>query len=403
MKQTSSGRVTFIFITILLDALGIGLLIPVLPEVIRRFGADETFVNHWFGYFISVYALMQFLASPVLGSLSDRFGRRPILLASLLGAGLDYILMAFAPTLWILFVGRVISGLTGASMTVASSYMADISNDSNRSANFGMIGAAWGVGFILGPMLGGAIGALGPTAPFLAAAALNLLNFAWGLFVLPESLPREQRRRIDLRRLNPIASLHKILRPSPISLLVWTYFLLFLGGQAHPAIWTLYTQHKFQWTSFDVGLSLSFVGASIAVVQGGLTRILIPKLGEWRALYFGLAFYILGFALFALATQGWMMYAIMAISCLSGVAPPALQSLISQRVPANEQGELQGSLMSMGSVTAILGPLLYTSLFAEFTKPNNPQFPGAPYAAAAFICLLSLTLILSRSKHRQTP
>jgi DHA1 family tetracycline resistance protein-like MFS transporter len=389
-----NAHVKFIFSTILLDALGIGLLIPVFPDVIRRFGTDSAFVNQYFGYFISVYALMQFLASPILGSLSDRYGRRPILLVSLLGAGLDYILMAMAPNMAILFIGRVISGLTGASMTVASSYMADISDDSNRSSNFGMIGAAFGLGFILGPMLGGMLGNYGQQAPFLMAAFLNLLNFTFGFFILPESLPANLRRKIEVRRLNPFSSILKLLKPSEYGFLIWIYFFIHLAGQSHPSIWTLYTQFKFGWTSFEVGLSLSFVGFSIALAQGFLPRVLIPRWGEAKSLQVGVWFYIVGFGLFAYAPQSWMMYAIMAVFSLSGIAMPSLQSMISKSVPPQEQGELQGSLISIASVTAILGPLLYTGLFSYFTKSDRSiVFPGSAYLAASFICMFSFFLL----------
>lgn len=398
MKK-SKARVQFVFATIFLDALGIGLIIPILPDLIRRFYSDPSQVSEYFGYFISTYALMQFIASPILGSLSDRFGRRPVLLVSLLGAGLDYLVMAFSPTLWLLFLGRVISGLTGASMTVATAYIADISDDKNRSANFGMIGAGFGLGFVVGPALGGLIGVYGPQYPFLAAAVLNLLNFAFGLFVLPESLPKESRRQVHLRRLNPLKSLSKILRPSPILILIWAYLLLFLAGQVHPSVWTLYTQFKFHWTAKDVGLSLSVVGISIAIVQGGLTRVLIPRLGEWGALFVGVCISLVGYAAFAFATDGWMMYAILVPSALGGIAGPALQSLISGRVPSQEQGELQGSLVGLSSLTSILGPLFFTGLFAHYAGSSGSFFPGAPYCGASVICLIcGLLLWRSRSQ-----
>ena len=392
--KSRSASVRFIFATIFLDALGIGLLVPVFPEVIRRFGSDPQFVNHYFGYFISVYALMQFLASPVLGSISDRYGRRPVLLVSLLGAGLDYLLMAFAPTLGILFAGRVVSGLTGASMTVASSYMADISDDSNRSANFGMIGAAFGLGFIIGPGIGGLLGHYGAQAPFIGAAVMNILNFIFGYFILPESLSEDHRRHILLSNLNPFRSLLKVFKPSAVgATLVWIYLLIYLAGQSHPSIWTLYTQYKFNWTSFEVGLSLSAVGVMVAIGQGYLTRIIIPKLGERKSLIMGLWVYVISFAAYALATKSWMMYAILPSIALSSIAGPALQSLISKNTPPKEQGELQGSLISIASLTAIAGPLLYTGLFASFTTSEAKwYFPGMPYLVASLICLICLLL-----------
>lgn len=388
------ASVQFIFATIFLDALGIGILIPVMLDLIRRFSDDPTFVSHYFGYFISVYALMQFMASPILGALSDRFGRRPVLLVSLMGAVLDYILMAFAPNLTILFIGRVIAGLTGASMTVATAYMADISDDNNRSANFGLIGAAFGLGFIIGPALGGFAGSLGHEYPFLTAAGLNFLNFIFGVFILPESLPAEMRRKIQLKNLNPLKSLAKIFRPSPTLILIWVYVLMYLAGQVHPASWALLTEYKFKWTPADIGISLSIVGISTAIVQGGLTRILIPKLGEWKSVFIAIVISVIAYAGYAYASSSWMMYAILIPASITGIAGPALQSLVSRETPPQEQGELQGSLVGLASLTAIIGPLIYTELFARMTAPSLSQpFPGAPYIAAAVISLLSGVLI----------
>lgn len=397
------ASVTFIFATILLDALGIGPIVPILPDLIRHFSVDPAFVSQYFGYFISVYALMQFVASPVLGSLADRFGRRPILLISLLGAAIDYLIMAFSPTLVILFVGRIISGLTGASITVATAYMADISDDKNRSANFGMIGAAFGIGFVIGPTLGSLLGSQDWRIPFIAASALNLLNFVFGYFILPESLPPSLRRKIELKRLNPFSSLLKVLKPSPIFTLIIVYFLIVLAGQAHASIWTLFTQFKFQWTTLQVGVSLSIVGISIAIVQGGLTRILIPKIGEWNAVLVGVFLSALSYLGFALANEGWMMYAFLAPSALAGIGGPALQSLISADVSTSEQGELQGSLVSLSSLAAIIGPLLFTGLFAEFTKPDaSVLFPGAAYLCAAVICMTAGLVLIPKLRSRQT-
>ncbi len=282
--MTSKASVRFIFLTILIDMIGLGLVIPILPDIVRRFSDDPAFISRYYGYFMSVYALMQFFASPILGTLSDRFGRRPILLVSLLGAGLDYILMACSPNLWILFIGRIISGLTGASMTVASSYIADVSDDSSRSANFGMIGAAFGIGFIIGPVLGGVLGSIGPAIPFFAAAFLNLVNFAFGYFVLPESLPVSARRNVMLAKLNPFGSIWQVLKPSPVSAFIWMYIMLYLAGQVHPSNWTIYTETKFGWTSFHVGLSLMVVGITIAFSQGFMTEIVIRRWGEIQAL-----------------------------------------------------------------------------------------------------------------------
>jgi MFS transporter, DHA1 family, tetracycline resistance protein len=392
MKATDrKAAVRFIVITILLDVIGLGLMIPVLPDVLRRFSSDPAVVSELFGLFIGAYSLMQFLAAPVLGALSDHYGRRSILLVSLLGAALDYLFMAFAPSLPLLFVGRVISGLTGASMTVANSYMADISDAQSRPANFGMIGAAWGIGFIIGPVLGGLLGTLSPKAPFLGAALLNGLNFLYGVFLLPESLPPDKRRHVELKGLNPLRSVIRILKPSGFVSLIWIYFLTFLAGQIHPVNWTLYTQTKFHWTPWEVGLSLSFVGIMIAIAQGGLTRVIIPKLGEERSLTFGLTVYAVSFALFGLATKSWMMYAIVVLFSFAGVTMPALQSILGHHVPPERQGELQGSLVSLGSLASILAPLIFTKLFVHFTAPGAPvYFPGAAYLGASAICVGNL-------------
>lgn len=395
-KDSKASRL-FIFITIALDAVGIGIVIPILPEVIKRFGGDPGFVSSYFGYFISVYALMQFVASPLLGSLSDKFGRRPVLLVSLLGSGLDYLLMAFAPNLFILFLGRILSGLTGANQTVASSYIADISTNENRAANFGMIGAAFGIGFVLGPVLGGVVGSYGHQWPFILAAILTIINFVFGLFILPESLPKNKRRDLEVARLNPIKSLLKVfLRPN-LGLFILIYFLSNLAGQVHPSIWTLYTSYKFHWDSLQVGLSLGAVGIAFGLGQGIATRLLVPKIGEVRSVKYGTFFVTISYLFYALATQGWMLYATISLIIVGSIALPSLQSLMSKDIPQEEQGELQGSLISVMSLTSILGPLLYTKLFSHFTQIDDFILPGAPYFAAAFISLICLLLIFYKT------
>jgi DHA1 family tetracycline resistance protein-like MFS transporter len=397
MKNQKASKL-FIFITILLDAIGIGIVIPIMPEVIKRFGTDPGFVSSYFGYFISVYALMQFVASPFLGSLSDKFGRRPVLLVSLLGSGLDYLLMAFAPNMLILFLGRIMSGLTGANQTVASSYIADISTNENRAANFGMIGAAFGIGFVAGPAIGGFVGSFGHHWPFIIAAILTIANFLFGLFILPESLPVEKRRDLDIARLNPIRSLTSIiLRPS-LSVFVIIYFLTNLAGQVHPSIWTLYTTYKFQWTSLQVGMSLAMVGIAFGLGQGVATQIITPRIGEENSVKYGTLLLSISYLLYALATKGWMIYPIISLMVVCGVTMPSLQSLMTKGIPSEEQGELQGSLVSIMSLTSIIGPLLYTHLFSAYTKIDEPSYPGAPYVAASVVSLICLALIFSNSK-----
>ena len=397
--KNSHARMTFIFVTILLDAIGIGIVVPVLPEVIRRFGTDEAFVSTFYGYFISLYSLMLFIASPLLGSLSDRFGRRPVLLIALCGAGLDYLLMAFAPNLIILFLGRVISGLTGASMTVASSYIADVSNDSNRTQNFGMIGAAFGIGFVLGPALGGLVGSYGHQWPFIIAATLSLGNFIFGLFVLPESLPESKRKKhLDFAQLNPIKSVYKALVHSPTVVLVWAFFLVNLAGQSHPSIWALYTHYKFNWSPLEIGLSLTFVGIAFGLGQGLTTRIVTPRIGELKSILYGSIVSVINFLLYALVTKSWMVYAATSLLILTNIVMPSLQSLISKGTPPEDQGELQGTLVSITSLTSIIGPLLYTGLFSEFTKPGNFHIPGMPYIAAALISFLCFLLVYTKNQ-----
>jgi len=396
-KQSQKKSIYFIFTTIVLDMLGIGLIIPVLPDVIRRFSTDPHVVTQMFGYFVAVYAFIQFLASPILGSLSDRFGRRPILLSSLLGASIDYVFMALAPTLPLLFVGRVVSGLTGASMTVANSYIADISDDSNRSANFGMIGAAFGIGFIGGPLIGGALSHWGASAPFLAAATLNFLNFIFGIFILPESLAPEHRRKIEVRKLNPFASVKKLFTNKAIISFVIGYALLILAGSVHPSIWTLYTEKKFAWTSWQVGLSLSFVGLVFGASQGLFTKKLVPKWGEVNSLKIGMVFYFVGYVFYGLVPEGWMIYGVILFSSLSGLAMPCLQSLLTKQIPANQQGELQGGLVSISSIASVCAPLLYASSFNwAISKSAAGIVLGLPYYIAAMIVLLCWILVAKK-------
>jgi len=396
--KSNQARLIFLFITATLDMIGVGLIIPSLPDVVRRFVVDEHLVSEYFGYFISAYAFMQFLASPLLGALSDLYGRRPVLLTSLFMAGIDYLFMAFAPTLPLLFIGRMISGLTGASITVCMAYIADISTDENRSTNYGLIGAAFGLGFIIGPALGGFLGTYGPEAPFLAAATLNLLNFLFGIFVLPESFAKENRRALQLKKLNPLLTLNKIFKSPLILSFALAHFLIQLAGLTHPSIWTLYTNHRFNWNTTQVGLSLTLVGILIAISQGWFTRIVIPWLGEHKTVMYCALGNIIAFSLYACAYQGWMIYPVIIFSALFFVGQPALQSLATRLVPANEQGEFQGSLVALTSLASIINPLIVTQLFAHFTDQDGLYLPGAPYFFAAFISFVAWIVLLKRTK-----
>jgi DHA1 family tetracycline resistance protein-like MFS transporter len=391
----------FIFITAAIDMIGIGIVIPSMPHIMQRFYSDPGEISRTYGYFISTFSLMQFLASPLLGALSDRFGRRPILLNSLFISGFDYLLMAFAPNMAILFVGRVLSGLTSASFTVAMAYIADVSTDENRAKNFGMIGAAFGLGFIIGPALGGLLGHYDSTYPFLFAAGLNVLNFFFGLFVLPESWPKEKRRRVDPRNLNPVRSLGRIFRLPGVLALAGAHFLFQLAGATHPSVWILYTERRFAWTSTEVGFSLALVGVLAALAQGWLTGVIVPKIGEYRAVLLGTVGYTVTFTLFGLATRGWMLYAILVGSAIFWISNPALQSLLTKKVPPEEQGELQGSLTSLASLAQIINPLVTTALFAHFAARSVGQdswLLGAPYFFAGAVCLFSFPLVLGKSR-----
>jgi DHA1 family tetracycline resistance protein-like MFS transporter len=387
----------FIFVTLLLDVIGFGLIIPVMPSLLEEMtGGDISTAARWGGVLMFTYAAMQFIFSPIVGGLSDRFGRRPVILASLFAFGIDFIITGFAPNIWWFFVGRVLAGITGASFTSCSAYIADVSPPEKRAQNFGLIGAAFGVGFIFGPLIGGWVSAyFGLRAPFFVAAGMALLNWLYGYFVLPESLNPENRRPFNWRRANPLGSLLNLRRYPVVLSLAGALMAIYIAGHANQSTWTYITIEKFGWDTKMVGYSLAFVGLMTGIVQGGLTRVVLPRFGSKPSLYFGLAVYSITFVLYAFATKGWMMFAIMVPFSLGGFAGPALQGIISNQVPANEQGELQGSLTSLMSITSIIGPLLMTGLFAYFTRATAPvQFPGAPFLMGAFLCLVSLLLAL---------
>jgi DHA1 family tetracycline resistance protein-like MFS transporter len=390
-KQAALG---FIFVTVLIDFIGFGIILPVLPKLISQMiHGDLSTAARYGGWLLFAFSSMQFLFAPVMGGLSDRYGRRPVLLFSLFGFGIDYLFLAFAPTIAWLFVGRVIAGITGASFTTASAYIADISTPEKRAQNFGMLGAAFGLGFIIGPALGGQLGVYGPRVPFIAAAGLTLLNWVYGYFVLPESLPAALRRKYEWKRANPVGSLIHLRKYPAVAGLIFSLVLIYIAVHAVQSTWTYYNMEKFHWNEKWVGYSLGFVGLMITIVQAGLIRVIIPKLGPSKSLYTGLFLYSIGMLLFGLATQGWMMFAFTVVYCLGGIAGPALQGIISSHVPANEQGELQGALTSLMSVTSIVGPPLMTNLFAYFTQSKAPIFlPGAPFLAGSLLIMISAVL-----------
>lgn len=393
MASNKKAAVGFIFITILIDVIGIGLIIPVVPKLIEELvhSSSASIASQYGGWLTFSYAFMQFLVSPILGNLSDQYGRRPILLFSLFGFGIDYLFVAFAPTITWLFVGRIVAGITGASITTASAYMADISTPENRAQNFGMIGAAFGLGFIIGPMLGGLLGEYGSRVPFFVAAGLALANWLYGYFVLPESLDKNLRRPFEWKRANPLGSLMQLKKYPAVTGLIGSLVLIYLAAHSVQSNWSFVNIEKFKWTPKMIGISLGVVGILVTVVQGGLVRVINPKIGNEKSVYLGLTLYTMGLLLFTFATQSWMMFVFLIPYCLGGIAGPALQSIISGNVPSNEQGELQGALTSLISATSIIGPLLMTGSFAYFTGSSAPfYFPGASFLLGALFMLCSL-------------
>ena len=396
MPRSRNASVTFILFTLLLDMLGIGLIMPVLPRLVTSFvGGDLSAGSRYYGACAAVYAAMQFIFAPIIGGLSDRFGRRAVILSSLLGAGLDYVLLTFAPSLVWLFVGRAIAGITGANFSAATAYIADVTPPERRAQGFGLVGAAIGLGFIVGPALGGLLGSVNLRLPFMVAAVLNLLNFLYGLLVLPESLAPEHRRAFSLRRANSFSSLANLRRYPLVLGLAGMLVCTALAQHMFYGIWALHGEARFGWSEREVGASFAVIGVAGALVQGVLVSAVIPPLGERRALVLGLAIGVLGFAAYGAATRGWMMYALIVPASVASVAGPATQAIISRAVGPSEQGEVQGSLMSLGSVMAILGPLIGSDLFARFSAPDaSPRIPGAPFFLAALLNALGLLLVL---------
>jgi len=404
MATNRSAAISFIFITLLIDVTGIGLIIPVVPGLIEQLiHGSISDASRYSGWLAFAYAIMQFLFAPLLGNLSDKYGRRPVLLLSLLGLGIDYIFLAIAPSIGWLFVGRIIAGFAGASFTTATAYIADISTPQNRAQNFGMVGAAFGLGFILGPVIGGLLGEYGVRVPFIVAACLSLVNCLYGYFVLPESLAIENRREFQWKRANPIGSLKQLQKYPAVGGLVLSFFLIYLAANAVQSTWSFFGIKQFNWTPKIIGLSLGLVGLLVGAVQGGLIRIVNPWLGNKKSVYAGLALYAIGLFLFSIATQSWMMFLFLVPYCLGGICGPALQSIISGQVPANEQGELQGGLTSVMSLTNIIGPILMTSLFSYFTKPAAPfHFAGAAFFLGGIFMTISLWLAYRTLRHNKT-
>jgi len=392
-KRRSLG---FILVTLTLNSMGIGLMMPVMPSLLTELTSlPVSEAARWGGALAVVYALMQFVFGPTLGNLSDRYGRRPVLLVSMFAMAVDYLIMALSWNLAVLFVGRTLAGVSGATFSAASAYIADVSAKEDRAKNFGLVGAGFGVGFVLGPMIGGFLGEYGPRAPFYAAAALSFVNFLFGWFVLPETLKAENRRDFSWRRANPMGALKQLATYPAVRTLLLAVFLFDIAHYVYPAVWSYYSEEVFGWSPGDIGLSLAFVGIGFAFVQGYLIRVLEPKLGSGRTLLIGLVANLAAFAGLAVADSGWMAYSLICFAALGALATPAFTGLMSNRVPDDAQGELQGMISSAAGLSMVISPFVMTQIFATFSGPDaTVQFPGAPFALAGLLILASLLIAL---------
>jgi DHA1 family tetracycline resistance protein-like MFS transporter len=391
-----NAAVIFVFVTVAIDMLAFGIIIPVLPHLILELiGGSIAKAAVWQSAFGTLFMLMQFVFSPIQGTLSDRFGRRAVILISCLGLGVDFVVMALTPVLWLLFVGRAISGVCAASFTTANAYIADVTPHEKRAAAFGLLGAAFGIGFIIGPALGGALAHFGIRAPFWAAALLSLVNFCYGLFVLPESLPRERRSpRFEWRHANPLGSLLLLRRYPQVFGLAVVFFLIALAQFSLNSTYVLYTDYRYGWGPDMVGYTLALVGLCSALVQAVLVRRMMPSFGERRLILIGLALCVVGYAAFAFAPDAWIFIAGIPFLCLGGLASPPAQSMMTHRVDPREQGRLQGALSSLRSLAGIFGPALFANVFALFISTHAPvkDLPGMAYVLAAVLILASLAL-----------
>jgi len=389
--------VVFILLTVMINAMGVGLIIPVMPDLIREVtGGDLANAALWGGVLATVFAVMQFLFGPVVGNLSDRFGRRPVLLVSLFAMAADYVIMAVAGTMWLLLLGRVIGGITAATQATATAYMADISEPGKKTQNFGLVGAAFGLGFVIGPLMGGLLGEWGTRAPFWAAAALAGANAALGYVVLGETVTDAIRRPFEWRRANPLGAFRSLRQLPGLGRLFTVFFLYQVAFFVYPAIWAYFGQARFGWNAGMIGLSLCLFGVMMAVVQGGLIRLILARLGPRGTVIYGLVFDIFAFGALAFVTSGTVALILTPLAALGAVITPALQGLMSEVVGDRRQGELQGALTSVGAVAMIVAPMLMTSVFAQFTRGGAPvDFPGAPFLVSLGLIVIALILFLA--------
>jgi len=398
--QSNKTALLFIFITVLVDVIGIGIILPIIPDLIMELTGEGIDMAVIYGMWLTTaYAGMQFLFSPVLGEISDQYGRRPILLMALLGLSIDYLIHAWAPTIMWLFLGRFLAGITGASFTVASAYIADVSTKENKAKNFGLIGAAFGLGFIIGPGIGGFFGDIDIRLPFYIAAGLTFANFVFGWFFVPESLAPENRRPINFAKMIPGVSLVSLRNYKGVLLLILAFFLANLAGQALPSTWSYYGIERYDWSPMEIGVSLMVVGALVAIVQGFLVGAFVKRFGKRKAIIFGFLFWTVGMFLFALATEPWMLYAFLIPYAFGGIAGPTVQGVISNEVSEKEQGNLQGAITGLVSLTAIFGQLIFSPVFYYFIRPEgNIYFPGAPYVLASLLLLSAFIFALLAMK-----
>ncbi|MHA6324925.1 TCR/Tet family MFS transporter [Roseivivax sp. CAU 1753] len=392
----------FLVSTVVIDAMGVGLIMPVMPDLMREVtGSGISNAALWGGLLATSFALMQFLCAPLLGALSDRFGRRPVLFGALGGMAVDYVVMGFAGTIWLLLVGRIVAGVTAATQSVASAAMADLSKPSEKAANFGLIGAGFGIGFVIGPIMGGLLGEFGTRAPFFAAAALAALNLLIGYLALPETVTDANRRAIDRRRLNPLGAFRAMDRVPGISRLMVIYFLLQMAFFVYPAIWSYYGVARFGWDARTIGLSLGLFGVTAAIMQGGLIRVFLRHLGERGTVIYGLCMNVLVFALLSFLQSGAVVLFLVPLAGFAAVTAPALQGMAARRVPDDEQGALQGLFGACGAMAAILSPPVMTGTFFWFTRGDGPGFAGAPFMLSVGLLVVAMVLIVGVDKARR--
>ncbi|WHZ34627.1 MFS transporter [Sagittula sp. MA-2] len=389
--QTNRGALWFILATLLLDAIGIGLIFPIMPDLMERVGAGDTATGaFWGGVLMAAYAGAQFLCGPAIGGISDALGRKPVLLVTLAALAVDYLIMALATGFWVLLVGRVLAGVAGATYITATAYLADISKPEDRAANFGLIGAAFGVGFVIGPALGGLLAGIHVTAPFWAAGALAAANFIFGLFVLPESLAPEKRRRFERRDLNPFGSILAAARLPGLGLPLAGLFVFEFSNMVYPVLWAFWLREAFGWSSVLIGGSLACYGIGVALTQGALMRLLIPRIGTWHTLMLAVVAGIVASLAYGVASAAWVVWVFLPFACLSDMAPPNATGIATNLVGDDRLGLLQGVIGSLGAVAAITAPLIVTPLFRFFAAPDAPLYlPGAPFLMTAALLVIS--------------